>query len=149
MQPSRNDRFRPGEIWPDTDGVHINAHGGGVICHDGAYYWFGEHKIAGEVGNTAQVGVRCYSSSDLYNWTNLGIALAVSDDPQYAIARGCVLERPKVIFNPLTRLFVMWFHLERVGRGYNDAMAGVAVSEQVTGPYRFVWADRVNAGIWP
>lgn len=39
--------FRPGEIWPDDKGVHINAHGGGVLLHDGVYYWFGEHKTAG------------------------------------------------------------------------------------------------------
>lgn len=30
--------FRPGEIWPDDKGVHINAHGGGVLLHDGVYY---------------------------------------------------------------------------------------------------------------
>ncbi|HSV15361.1 MAG TPA: glycoside hydrolase family 43 protein, partial [Tepidisphaeraceae bacterium] len=143
------DRFQPGELWPDTDGAHINAHGGGVLFHDGSYYWFGEHKVAGEIGNTAQVGVRCYSSTDLYNWTNRGVALAVSDDPASPIARGCVIERPKVIYNPLTRLFVMWFHLEGRDRNYRDAMAGVTVSERVTGPYRFVSAGRVNAGVWP
>ena len=38
--------FRPGEIWTDTAGVPINAHGGGVLLHEGIYYWFGEHKIA-------------------------------------------------------------------------------------------------------
>ena len=31
-----------GEIWPDDKGVHVNAHGGGVIYHDGTYYWYGE-----------------------------------------------------------------------------------------------------------
>lgn len=43
--------FRPGEIWPDDKGVHINAHGGGVLLHDGVYYWFGEHKTAGRAGH--------------------------------------------------------------------------------------------------
>ena len=23
--------FKPGEIWPDNNGVHINAHGGGML----------------------------------------------------------------------------------------------------------------------
>ena len=23
--------FQPGKIWKDTDGTHINAHGGGVL----------------------------------------------------------------------------------------------------------------------
>ena len=36
--------IRSGEIWPDNNGEHINAHGGGVMYHDGTYYWFGENK---------------------------------------------------------------------------------------------------------
>ena len=24
-------RFVPGEIWPDNNGIHINAHGGGIM----------------------------------------------------------------------------------------------------------------------
>ena len=58
--------FTPGELWPDNNGVHINAHGGGIL-HDGdTYYWFGEHKTEGTAGNNALVGVHCYSSKDLY-----------------------------------------------------------------------------------
>ena len=67
--------FEPTQEWPDNNGVHINAHGGGVLFHDGVYYWFGEHKIGGRRGNTAQVGVHCYSSTDLYNWKDAGVAL--------------------------------------------------------------------------
>ena len=89
--------FRPGELWPDNCGIHINAHGGGVLFHDGVYYWFGEHKIAGETGNAAHVGVHVYSSRDLYNWKDEGIALAVCDDLKSPVTRGCILERPKVI----------------------------------------------------
>jgi len=55
--------------WPDDNGVHINAHGGGILYHEGIYYWFGEHKVGGSIGNTAQVGVHCYRSTDLYNWS--------------------------------------------------------------------------------
>lgn len=47
--------FRPGELWPDHLGVPINAHGGGVLFHQGIYYWFGEHKIEGKAGNNAEV----------------------------------------------------------------------------------------------
>ena len=60
--------FESGEIWPDNQGTHINAHGGGVLFHEGIYYWFGEHKIEGTAGNSAQVGVHVYASSDLLNW---------------------------------------------------------------------------------
>ena len=36
--------FKPGEIWTDTSGVPINAHGGGILYHDKVYYWYGEIK---------------------------------------------------------------------------------------------------------
>jgi hypothetical protein len=147
--PSGNLSFRPGELWSDNKGVYINAHGGGVLFHEGVYYWYGEHKIGGEAGNAAQVGVHVYSSRDLYNWRDEGIALAVSDDPQSDLARGCILERPKVIFNPRTKKFVMWFHLEPKGAGYSGARSGVAVGDKPTGPFSFVKSFRPNAGAWP
>ncbi|MBC7784251.1 MAG: family 43 glycosylhydrolase [Burkholderiales bacterium] len=142
-------QFRPGEIWPDDHGVHINAHGGGILVHQGIFYWFGEHKVEGKLGNSAQVGVHVYSSRDLYNWRDEGIALRVEDSPDSDITRGCVLERPKVIYNARTSKFVMWFHLELKGRGYSASRSGVAISDHVTGPYQFIRSLRPNAGILP
>jgi hypothetical protein len=143
------DEFRPGETWPDDHGVHINAHGGGVLLHNGVYYWFGEHKTEGRGGNSARVGVHVYSSRDLYHWKDEGLALRVSDDPASDITRGCILERPKVIFNPGTRKFVMWFHLELRGHGYLSARSGVAVADAPTGPYQFLRSFRPDANVWP
>jgi beta-xylosidase len=148
--PPRSSRvFRPGALWLDDDGAHINAHGGGILFHDGIYFWFGEHKIAGPAGNRAHVGVHVYSSRDLYHWRNEGIALTVSDDPKSEIVRGCILERPKVIFNSRTKKFVMWFHLELNGRAYGSSRSGVAVADKPTGPYTFLRSLRPNAGVWP
>ena len=141
--------FRPGELWPDDQGVPINAHGGGILFHDGLYYWFGEHKVGGDAGNYAQVGVGVYSSRDLYHWKNEGIALAVSNDAASEIAKGCILERPKVIYNAKTRKFAMWFHLEFKGQGYKAARTALAVGDHPTGPYSYVRSFRPNAGVWP
>jgi hypothetical protein len=141
--------FTPGEIWPDDKGVHINAHGGGILYHEGVYFWLGEHKISGKAGNLAHVGVHCYSSRDLYNWKDEGIALAVSDDPSSDIAAECILERPKVIYNSKTHNFVMWFHLELKGQGYKTARAGIAVAKRPAGPYAYVHSIRPNKGCWP
>ncbi|GAM00359.1 glycoside hydrolase family 43 protein [Sphingomonas parapaucimobilis] len=143
------DAFHPGEVWNDTNGVAINAHGGGLLRHGGRWWWHGEHKTAGEAGNTALVGVHAYSSADLVNWRDEGVALPVSDDPDSPITRGCILERPKVVYNRRTGKFVMWFHLELKGRGYGAAQAGVAVADRPQGPFRFLRAGRVNPGIWP
>lgn len=150
QQPGTYKSFKPGELWLDTDGKHINAHGGGILFHKGKYYWFGEHKVAGREGNKAMVGVSCYSSEDLYNWKNEGTALAVAAPGSGSdIEKGAVIERPKVIYNEKTGKFVMWFHLELKGQGYNAARTAVAVADQVTGPYTYLKSLRPHAGIWP
>ena len=141
--------FTPGQIWEDNNGVHINAHGGGLLYHEGTYYWFGEHKVEGKIGNTAQVGVGVYSSKDLTHWTDEGVALAISEDPQSDITRGSIVERPKVIYNAKNDNFVMWFHLEHKDTGYSTAASGVAVADTVTGPYTYMGYVRPNAGVWP
>lgn len=139
--------FTPGQLWLDDQGKHINAHGGGILKYGDRYYWFGEAKDAHTTA--ALVGVNCYSSRNLYDWKNEGVALAVSDSVGSDIEKGCIMERPKVIYNKKTRKFVMWFHLELKGKGYGAARAGVAVADKVTGPYRFLRSARVNAGKYP
>lgn len=144
-----SDKFLPGQIWKDNKGVHINAHGGGILYLKNTYYWFGEHKTEGEAGNVANVGVHCYSSKDLYNWKDEGIALKVSEDTKSDIQKGCILERPKVIYNPKTKKFVMWFHLELKGEGYASARAGIATADKVAGPYTFIRSTRATPGKYP
>ena len=139
--------IRSGELWYDDAGRHINAHGGGVMKHGDTYYWFGEHKS--ERTSDALVGVMCYASEDLVNWRNLGVALSVSDERGHDIERGCILERPKVIYNKVTNKICMWFHLELKGKGYNAARYGVAVADRPEGPYKFLYSSRANAGTWP
>ena len=62
--------FIPGEVWKDTDGNPINAHGGGLLYHNGTYYWYGEYKkgktilpdwATWECYRTDVTGVGCYS----------------------------------------------------------------------------------------
>lgn len=43
-QVTTNNAIVPGEVWNDTDGNPINAHGGGILYHEGTYYWYGEYK---------------------------------------------------------------------------------------------------------
>ena len=139
--------IRSGELWPDDTGQHINAHGGGIMKYGDTFYWFGEHKS--DHTSDALVGVTCYASQDLVNWRNCGVALSVTDQRGHDIERGCILERPKVIYNAVTKKFCMWFHLELKGRGYNAARYGVAVANRPEGPYKFLYSQRANAGTWP
>jgi len=149
MTFSQNNSFIPAKEWKDTDGVYINAHGGGIIFSQGRYYWYGEFKTEGPDGNLAQKGVSCYSSSDLYNWKNEGIVLKVEDNLNSEISKGCIIERPKVVFNKKTRQYVMWFHLELKGKGYEAARAAVAVSNNPRGPFEFKQSFRPNQKVWP
>jgi unsaturated chondroitin disaccharide hydrolase len=134
--------FRPGDVWTDNNGTPINAHGGGVLYSSNKYYWFGEKR-----GRVASEGVSVYSSDDLYNWKNEGIALALEGDTSSEISRGCIIERPKVIYNEKTHKYVMWFHLELKRQGYRAARAAVAVSDKVSGPYKYLGSFRPNGNM--
>lgn len=137
----------PGKVWADNNGKHINAHGGGIIEYNGRYYWYGENRP--EKGFTTEVGIEVFSSDDLMNWKDEGVALAVTEREGDDIERGCIMERPKVIYCKKTGKFVMLFHLELKGKGYAAARVGFAESDTPTGPFRFVRSLRPNAGVWP
>lgn len=134
-------------IWPDSKGKHVNAHGGNVMFADGKYYWYGEERP--DKGFTVDAGVSCYVSDDMVNWDSLGTVMTVSRTPGSDIETGCIIERPKVVYNPATGKYVMWFHLELKGRGYEAARAGVATADTPAGPFEFVGSGRVNPGIMP
>ena len=148
----KNDAFRPKEVWKDTEGNAINAHGGGIMYHKGTYYWYGEYKVGKtilpswatwECYRTDVTGVSCYSSKDLLNWKFEGLALkAVPDDPNHDLHPSKVCERPKVIYNKKTKKFVMWIHAESAD--YSMAAAGVAVSDRPEGPYEYIGSFRPN-----
>lgn len=140
--------FKPGELWLDNTGKPINAHGGGFLYYKNTYYWFGEHKGAGESGHKARVGVHVYSSKDLYNWKDEGIALKMAEDQSSMLQKECLLERPKVIYNKKTKKFVMWFHHELKDQGYKAALTGIAVSDKVTGPFKYLKSIRLHPKVW-
>ena len=134
-QTERN-YFAPGQVWPDSAGEPIQAHGGGVLLKDGVYYWYGENK---SLGGSNRVGISCYSSTDLYRWKNEGVVLPKDTLPEQYRDRG-VCERPKVLFNSRTGRYVMWAHMD--GNGYKLAEAGVSVADKPTGPFRFLRSFR-------
>ncbi len=132
--PSAAKEFRPGEVWLDTEGKPIQAHGGGILFHAGVFYWYGEDKT---LGYDNKVGASCYSSHDLYTWKHEGTALPASAVPEEFRDTG-VLERPKVLYNAKTRKFVLWAHMDV--NGYSHSVAGVAVSDSPAGPFVFLSA---------
>jgi len=126
--------FRPLGLWRDTQGNFIQAHGGGILLHDGVYYWYGEDRTQG-----IQPAVSCYFSTNLLDWQRAGSALWQTNLP-VVDGRPTFVERPKVLYSAATRKFVMWMHLEQPR--YRYARAGIALSDQPTGPFKFLQAIR-------
>lgn len=129
-------KIRPGEVWPDDRGLHVQAHGGGITKVGDTYFWFGEDRSQGL--DPSRRYVACYSSRDLAHWTfrNQVIQLADPGDlgPRF------VLERPKVFYNAKTKKYVMYMHIDDAK--YALARVGVAVSDTVDGQYQYLRSFR-------
>ncbi|MCM3132347.1 S-layer homology domain-containing protein [Paenibacillus polysaccharolyticus] len=160
----------PGQIWPDQNGKPIDAHGAGFFYDEKTekYYWYGEYHT----GGWPAAGVRAYSSKDLMNWTDEGMALTMlqsMDDfdtnplikELYAgredrvdiwadIRKGRIIERPKVIYNDKTKKYVMWAHMDGDKDPYNNnanygkAKAGYAISDSPAGPFIYQKSYRMD-----
>ncbi len=170
--------FQVGKRWTDDEGNLIQAHGGQVQripVRDAAtgemvekWWWVGEDKSAGYRG-----GIRAYSSDDLYNWHSEGIVMRnvdsreqLEEDPYFQELYGdyteeqldnvyaclssqtAVIERPKMLYNQKTDMYVIWFHADGPTQysdsNYAAASAGVAVSRTPNGPFRFIDRYRLN-----
>jgi len=145
--------IKPSTEWTDTAGNKINAHGGGILYHNGTYYWYGEYKGDSTYRNpkvpnwecyrTEAGGVSCYSSKDLTKWKFEGLVLKPEmKDTVSDLHYSKVLERPKVIYNDKTRKFVMWLHVD--SSDYSKAAAGVAVSDSPTGNFTYLGSIQPN-----
>ena len=133
--------IKPGQTWNDTSGSSINAHGGCVVYNEGYYYWFGEQRSTNKSD-----GISCYRSKDLYSWTKLSRAVTptgTKTDENRDIASGRTLERPKVIYNALTKKWVMWIHWEN-GSDYGQAKVAVCTADKPEGPYTLSDVFRPN-----
>ena len=98
--------IRPGIPWFDTDGNRIEAHGGGFLQYKGTVYWYGETK---KTDTLADHGINLYSSTDpdLVEWKFEGLMVKNEDVKQPDMRGPFVVERPKVVYNAKTGLFVM------------------------------------------
>jgi hypothetical protein len=147
--------IKSGEKWLDMDGEFINAHGGGILFHEGTYFWYGEAKTGETVlpecnrhFNGCRVdmtGISCYRSTDLFNWKNEGLVLGAEADAESDLHKDRVVERPKVIYNKKTKKFVLWFHADSID--YLDARVGVAVSDTPTGKFVYQGSFRPNGNM--
>ena len=132
----KTDTIKPGELWPDDRGQHIQAHGGGIIKVAETYYWFGEDRS--KDNDPEKRYVACYSSTDLTHWKFRNQVIKTADPENFG--KDFVLERPKVFYNTQTRKFVMYLHMDN--DSYTAARVGVAVCDKVDGDYKYLKSFR-------
>ncbi len=107
------DAIYPGQPWLDTKGERIQAHGAAVYYEDGVYYWYGENKEYTDGKNGIWTwGLKVYSSSDLYNWTDRGYLIPPNiTDPDSSMFPSKRTDRPHIIKCDKTGKYVCWFKL--------------------------------------
>jgi len=118
-------------IMRDVDGNELHAHGGQIIKDGGLYYLVGTTRK--EPPSWLSEGINMYSSTDLQHWK---LENMIFRNSSITIATGPYrIERPKVLYNAKTSLYVMWFHLDNAAFDYK--MVGVATSKTIDGDYQF------------
>ncbi len=128
--------------WNDTTGKHIQAHGGGFIKVCDTWYWFGEDKTLNTNGTGNFHAISCYASKDLVTWEHRNSVVTTSTNPVLNNP-ALIIERPKVIYNASTKLYVMWAHWDMescsgASGSYCDSEAVVFTSPTVDGNYTYV-----------
>jgi len=122
--------IRPGQVWLDTKGERIQAHGGSVLYLDGVYYWYGENKE--KTTGTNEIwhwGVKCYASADLYNWEDKGLIIPPEpENPESSLHPHALMDRPHIIYNQKTKKFVCWLKIM-------NGTQTVLTADHILGPY--------------
>lgn len=133
--------IRPGQVWLDTNGKPIQAHGFSVFYSekDGLYYWYGENKekTKGGLFNTIwHWGVRCYVSHDLYNWEDKGLIIPPQpEDLGSPLHPTYCMDRPHIIYCEKTGKYVAWL---KIMCGTTSQFMSVMQADEFLGPYKFV-----------
>ncbi len=125
--------FTPGAAWTDQNGNPLQMHGLGIVKVGATWYAFGEDKTGESSANTSFQDIPCYTSTDLRSWTYQSVALARQGSGDLGPNR--IVERPKVIYDASTGMYVMYVHVDN--SSYTDRRVGVAVSTTACGPYTY------------
>jgi hypothetical protein len=129
--------IRPGQVWLDTNGNRIQAHGASIMELDGTFYWYGENKEKTIPGSGIwHWGVRCYTSQDLYNWEDRGLIIPPEPgDPTSPLHPAQMMDRPHIIYNRATQQYVCWLKIMHKDQSQTST---ILVADSILGPYRMV-----------
>ena len=129
--------IRPGQVWLDTEGKRIQAHGGSIFCENDTYYWYGENKEKTDgVSDIWHWGVRMYASHDLYNWEDLGVIIPPDlEDETSPLHPTSQMDRPHILYNRDTKKYVCWL---KIMQKDGTQKSTILTSDALTGPYTIV-----------
>lgn len=123
-----------GNLWIDSEGNDVQAHGAGFLKVGDTWYMIGEDR-----SSSWNPDVNMYSSKDLVNWKfERKIIENHVTHPDLGSKR--MIERPKLMYCAKTKQYVVWCHWE--SGNYGASEAGVFYSNTVNGPYTFHWGGR-------
>lgn len=119
----------PAGDWRAVDGSTIEAHEGGIIQVGGTYYLYGTDRSQ---NNGWFLGINLYSSTDLVHWA---FVRQILNNNSHSALQNRRVERPKMLRNPSTGEFVLWWHHEN--DSYSLAEVAYAVSPTIEGDFVF------------
>lgn len=136
------DSIRPGQVWLDTKGERIQAHGGSVTFIDGTFYFYGENKEKTDGKNGIwHWGVRAYASKDLYNWEDMGLIIPPEQEEDSSLHPSSMMDRPHIIYNARTKKYVAWLKIMNRDGTQTET---VLTADRFLGPY-----TKVREGLRP
>ncbi|OQB13606.1 MAG: Glycosyl hydrolases family 43 [Firmicutes bacterium ADurb.Bin193] len=141
-----NNCIKPGQVWLDTDGKRIHAHGGSIITVDDTFYWYGENKEKTLPDDDIwHWGIRCYASKDLYNWEDKGLIIPPEpDDIESPLHPSKGVDRPHILYNKKTKKYVCW--LKVMGKQGRQTET-VLTADNILGPYTIVNRELMPLGM--
>jgi len=127
--------IKPGQIWLDTNGKPIQAHGFQVMEKDGTYYWYGENKELTTHGSHVWTyGIRCYRSKDFYNWEDCGLIIPPDTvNTLSPLHYSQTLDRPHIVYAPKTGKYVCW-----IKSMDEDGYFVILQADNILGPYKYI-----------
>jgi hypothetical protein len=129
--------IKPGQVWLDTEGKRIEAHGGSIFYENDTFYWYGENKEKTTPGSGIwHWGIRCYSSTDLYNWKDEGLIIPPDEeDAESPLHPTSSMDRPHIIYNQSTGKYVCWL---KIMEKDHTQTATILTADRLLGPYTMI-----------
>lgn len=108
-----------------------------MVTVDNFGIWYTEYNYESIVSGTLNGGIAACSTQDLNSWRFEGIVFHYANASDMVLGHGgpFYMERPKVLFNSLTKEYVMWATMDNSSRSL--AMSIIASSPYEDGPFLF------------